>query len=268
MVRKGERIDLGEVVNSAVEEGVEGIIEGRPRFSGQEEFLLQHIDKKKIKTYATNIGKQLQNYKDPKKAEKAIGKFYKDLAGYVASGELLDEKGKEIVLRASWERKARSWFGGGEAKEVLRGEKYLDKVMGSFRDIYRLLKNPDYAQRMPELAKAAATVNDMGFIDAVVNVLYKDGLMDKHKYIFFKKAIRKRAEEGAEYTQQKIQDYIMPQKAAAAILGVLGLATILTTSKITGGAIGASKSDLFGLIAGVLLLVSGIWTWFKKMKQN
>lgn len=261
-----EKIDLGEIVSSAVEEGVEALVKRRPRFSGQEGLLMHYIDKKQVNLYVKNVAKEIQRYKDPKEAKKFIKQFYEDLAGYAASGKLLNKKGKELILRDSWEKRARSWF-GREAREIVKGEKYLDKVMTSFRDIYELLKNGDYAQRMPELAQAVASVYDMGFFDTAVNVLYEDGLMDKKKYGLFKKAIRKRAEAASAYTTQKIQDYLIPQRAAAVILGVLGLATILTTSNITGGIIGVSKTDLFGLISGILLLSSGVWMWFRKTKK-
>lgn len=258
---KQRKLDLGQIVNSAVEEGIDAIIERYPRFADQEELLAHYIDKKKINGYVKGVIKELKTYRDEKKATKFLNEFYNELAGYVAAGEVFSEEGKEVILRESWEKRARRWFTGGAAREVLRGERYLDKVMASFRDLYHLFKTRDYAQRMPELAEAVATVYDMGFADAAVNVLYEKGLMNERRYKFLKNVIAERVKEGAEYTQKKLQDYIVPQKAAAVIFGILGLGVILASNKITGAFIGTSGTNIFTLALGGLLLIIGILLW-------
>src|SRR3989344_3151525 len=107
--QKSKGIDLNKIVNSAIGEGIDAIINIHPRFSGQEELLSSYIDKKRL------------NEKD----------FVNKIAGYVASGKSFKEKGKEIILRESFEKEKHKWFSEGIAREVLNGEKYLDKTMGA-----------------------------------------------------------------------------------------------------------------------------------------
>ena len=196
-----------------------------------------------------------------------MGKLYNATAGHVASGEFFTERGKQLVLRKSFESDSKKWFRGKEAKEILEGEKYLDDVMRSFKELYNLVKSGDYAQRMPELASAVSTVYDMGFADAAVNVLYENGLMDKERYKVFKKAVREKTKQGVEATGKTLTDYLMPEKVAAVVLGVLGLGILTTSNSITGNVIGVSGSTNFiAMILGAVVLGTGVWMFFRKKK--
>ncbi len=261
MAKRGQReqkkIDLGKVINSAVEEGIEAIIEHHPRFKAQEDFLVSHIDKKKLKEHVGEAIEELQEYETETQQIEAIKKLYENTAGYIASGELFTDKGKELVLRKSWERDAKKWFGGGTARDILSGEKYLDDVMGSFRELYSLFKSGDYAERMPELASAVATVYDMGFTDAAVNILYENGLMNKGKYKAFKRAIRERTKQGVKTTEEVLTKYFMPEKVAAGIFGIVGVGIlVLSGANITGNVIGSQLNNSLGILSGVLLLIA------------
>jgi len=266
MVKRGQKkIDLGQVINSAVSEGIEAIIESHPRFSDQEEFLASHIDKKKMNEYLGGAIEQIQGYDNERDQMEALNKLYEETASYVASGELFTERGKETVLRNSFEKNSRKWFRGRPSREILEGEKYLDRVMGSFKELYNLFKSGDHAQRMPELASAVSTVYDMGFTDAAVNVLYETGMMDKRKYQTFKRAIRERTKEGVEYTQGALEKYILPQNVAASVLGFIGLGVLFSANSITGNIIGTSTSTNVGaMIFGAALLGLGVWMFFRK----
>jgi len=257
-------VDLGKIVNSAIEEGIDAIIDKHPRFSEQEELLAHYLDKKTLNHYAKEATEKLQDYTDEKQASKFIGKFYDTMAGYVASGELFTDKGKEIILRKSWGEKSRKFFTGGTAREILDGEQYLDDTMNSFRDLYKLFKTGDYSKRMPQLAEAVATVYDMGFADAAVNVLYENGLMNQNRYKVLKKVITQRTKEGVEKTQETLTEYIVPEKIAASILGIIGLGILLTSNPITGNIIGVSTNINIGaIIFGVAVLGGGVWMFFR-----
>jgi len=266
MAKRGKKkIDLGKVINSAVSEGIEAIIEAHPRFSDQEEFLASHIDKKKLNQYLGEAVETIQGYDNERDQMEALNKLYEGTASYVASGELFTERGKETVLRNSFERDSRKWFRGRPSREVLEGEKYLDRVMGSFKELYNLFKTGDYAQRMPELASAVSTVYDMGFTDAAVNVLYETGMMDKGRYQTFKRAIRERTKEGVEYTQGALEKYLIPEKVAASVLGIFGVGILLKTNSITGSVVGNSAGISMGaMVFGGIILGIGIWMFFRK----
>mgnify|MGYP000439190599 CR=1 FL=1 len=255
--RRGQRVNLSKIINSAIEEGIDAIIKKHPRFTDQEELLLHYLDKKKIKDYLEDY---IKHSDGPIDIKHLINRF----GGYVASGELFNERGKELILRESLGRESIRFFTGRMAREVLRGEKYLDETMRSFKDLYKLFKTGDYAQRMPKLAEAVSTVYDMGFADAAVNILYENGLMNRTKYRAFKRAINERVKQGVEYTQKSLAEYIIPQKVAAVIVGIIGMAVLLASNSITGAVIGAGKTSLSALLFGGLTLIAGIFLWIKK----
>lgn len=285
MARRGNReenrgsgggIDLGKIVNAATAEGIRAIVDKHPDLKGREGTLFSYIDRDKIHDYVQSVGRELQDYRDGDSARRFLDKFYKDLAGHVASGELLTEQGKEAVLRYSWQKKARGWGSGAkEARELLDGEKYLESAVNSFRDLYELMKTGDYAKRMPEVAEALYTLDQMKFSDAAVNILYQNGLMDKKKYKLLKRTIRERTKVAVETIPKHVENYVTgqkeeqaqgyaAQKAAAVIFAVLGLVAALFAHRITGNVIGISGSDWFGLLAGAFFLIAGALLGVKK----
>ena len=266
MAKRGQRkINLGKIIDSAVSEGIGAIIESHPRFTDQEEFLASHIDKRKLNKYVGEAIEAIKEDVTERDQMEALEEMYGTTASYIASGELFTEKGKEVVLRKSWEEGSKKWFRGRGAREILEGERYLDQVMGSFRDLYHLFKTGDHAERMPELASAVSTVYDMGFTDAAVNILYESGLMDEKRYKTFKRAIREKTKKGVETTGESLTKYFMPEKIAASVIGVIGLGVLLSTNSITGNIIGTSTNTNIGaMVLGAAALGIGVWLFFRK----
>ena len=151
-----------------------------------------------------------------------------------------------------------------KVKEAFGGKRQdLNKTVHAFRDLYSMLKSGGYAERMPDLTKAAGTIYDMGFMDTAVDVLKAYGFMDDRKYGTLKKAINSRASEETAKASSSIEQYIMPKqvqeatKATAIIVGIVGF-FLLTSSgnSITGNVIGdmsQTASNIFGI---VLILVA------------
>lgn len=264
-------IDLVKLVNSAVQEGVGAISEAHPRFSP--EFLAQYIDPKRINQYAHKISQKAGEYQEQgRDPREVIEKTYKTLAARVASGKLFNEKGREIVLGESWQKKSRRWFGlfgGGKAREVLEGEKYLDDAMRSFRDIYNLMKSGNYAQRMPELANAVASIYDLGFLDAAANILYQNGQLKEGKYLALKQAIREKTGRRIEQTQEYL-NRTFSQSLAAAVLAIVGLAVLFASYNISGNAVTgnvigtANNSSAAAVIFGLFSFILGIYLFVRK----
>jgi hypothetical protein len=252
----GNQVDLGQLVNSAIQGGIETIVKEHPRFENKQDLLISYLDKKKINDYIKDYMDSSGGRVDPHDLTEKFG-------SYVASGGFFDDKGKEIILSYSLKKDSRGFFGGG-ARKMLEGEKYLDKTMTAFRDLYGMLQKGGYAEKMPELTKAVSTVYDMGFADAAVNVLYAHGLMDEGKYNVLKEAIADRAKEGVEYTNQQLTEMVTPQKAVAAVIGVVGAGILLSSNKLTGAVIGVNETNLLSLVIGGLLLVAGIFFGFKR----
>lgn len=257
---KDQRIDLGSIVNSAIEEGVGAIIKMHPRFADQESLLKNYLDKRKINEYLRDyMTYNLSN--NNALDEKDLTKKF---AGYVVSGEFFDERGQNIILRTGLKEQSKKGFKRGIAREILEGEKYLDDNISAFRDLYQLFQTESNIKRMPKLQEAVATVENMRFADTAINIIYEHGLINKLDYRFLKRAVNERAREGVNYTIKSLKDYVVPQKAAAVVLGVLGLGSLLMNNSITGNVIGVSNPNSFGLLGGILLLVSAFLLWSKK----
>ena len=116
------------------------------------------------------------------------------------------------------------------ARKKLKGEKYLDDVVGAFQDLYSLFKTGDYARRMPEVAGAVTTVYNMGFLDPAVDVLKHYNLIGKRGYNVLKKNIRKETERGVEEAVSGIERYAGYQKVAASILGIFGILILISSA--------------------------------------
>lgn len=263
-----KRISLDRLVNSAVEFGIDALIKNHPRFAAQGDFLKTQIDKTRIGDY---LGEALQKIgaTPGEDRDEAVKELYKETASYVASGELFTEEGKELILRKSLREEAKGWLGGRRARRTLRGEAYLDDVMGSFRDLYNLFSSGDYAQRMPELQSAVTEIYDMGFWDAALNILYENRVMGKGEYHAAKRAIIERTKKGVEKTEQAIRKYFPAEALAASILAVLGFGVLLTSNTITGNAIGISTmTNIPAILWGIAVLAASAGLFLKnKIKK-
>jgi len=263
--RKKKTINVNNIINSAIEEGISAIMEHHPRFKENQEYILRHIDRKKL---SKRVGEIYEKMGAPN--EEKLKYLYEEITNYVASGGAFDEAGKEVILKSGLEEKARSgFFKGFFARRKLAGEKYLDNIVTSFQDLYSLLKSGEYAQRMPEVAEAVTTVYDMGFLDPAVDVLKHYGLIDERKYNTLKKSIREKTKEGTEGVVSGIEKYATYQKVAASIFGILGvLILIVSGAGITGNVIGNLSNSTTGIVGGFLILVSLILFFKGKRKKK
>lgn len=274
---KPAQIAVNELINSAVQEGVGAIVKDHPRFKNYEEFILKHLDKKELnqkfnELYNTILSKKVS----PDDAARYI---HRGLANYVASGALFDDAGKEVILKKSLEEKAKTgFFKGFFARRKLEGEKYLDNTVEAFQDLYGLMQQGKYAERMPEVAESLQTIYDVGFLDPALDILKHYRLIDKSKYNSIKNLVIKKTEEAREGVIKGIEKYATAienrqesdkyqqeekhpyRKAAAFIFGILGIFFLLNSKlEVTGAIIGASKNDS---IMGILLIIISFLLFF------
>jgi len=262
--KENKKSQAGGPVNSAVQQGIESIIEEHPRFANFQDYLLKHLDKKKIEEKAYELYEKVsEKGMNKKDAERYI---YQEITNYITSGSALDEKGKEIILKNSLEEKTgflHKLFHRPESN----GEKYLDNTMEAFHDLYALFKSGDYAQRMPELTESVSVLHDLNFLDPAVDVLKSYGLIDSRKHKFLKENIYKRVGEESKKVTEGIERYIVPQKIAASIMGFVGIILIALNSKITGAVIGNPEARLSGFV-GILILFISLGLFLKSGKRN
>jgi hypothetical protein len=265
--------NLETLINSAIGVGISSIIQTHPRLHGQENNLLKYIDQKTIQTYTKRFAKKYQQL-DEREKPLLAEEFYNTLAGYVASGKLFDNSGKNIVLRNSWKRKAWiPWFGRKAAKEVLQGEEYLDEVTEKFKNLYQIMSSEEYAKSMPELANALKTIYNAGFWDTTINILYESNKINKRKYLTLKRALKEKVEAQEKVAEPYLkEEFQIDQylKTTAVVFGGIGIIVILATalsSTITGNIIGITDSStLPPLIFGICSLIAGIFLGLKIKK--
>lgn len=255
--------ERGDVLNNAINEGLQMLLKMHPRLKGQESYLMQHFDQRKIQESVLRaneaIRKQEINGKelsDERKKELVYGSIIND----VSSGRLFDDSGKEVILRKGLEERVGQGFRRKDAREISRGENYLDKALVAFRDIYAMMKTGDYAQHMPEFAESVSTIYNMGFLDSAVDLLKYHGLVDNNKYKMLKRNVRRKAEEGVTGAEQAINKYSSLKKTTAVLLVISGASFFVSSLKITGNVIGESVNSAFPII-GIVSIFTGIILW-------
>lgn len=256
--KKKEKSNKDDYINSAIEFGIKSIINSHPRFANFQDYLMKHIDENKIKEKVYDLHEEAKEKKLI--GEKAKSFISKNLANYVASGEIIDERGKEVILKNSLEEKT-GLFHRLFSKQKFSGEKYLDNTMEAFQDLYALFKSGDYSQRMPELTESVATLHDMQFLDPAVDVLKSHGLINDKKYKFLKEKIYSKV--GDEYSKvvSGIEKRIIPeayQKIAASIFLGFGAILLISNMEITGAVIGSLKHSIKGIIGIFSMILSAV----------
>jgi hypothetical protein len=271
----GERKNLQQgllenIVNSAANTAAEHLSQKRPRFS--KSFILRYLDPQAIAKYVQKMTPYLEQGK------KSSNQVYRDIAKHIISGDFLNETGKRMIIEHGLEKEATEYLGVKGAKELVEGERYLDKAMSAFRDIYELIKsNEDYANHMPELSKAVTTLYELGFRDASLTALKSQ--LPRDKYIAAKLGMTQVARQAGEYAKKTIESYL-PQTLAASIMALVGIGVLFGVSVInknaittTGNVIGfsnnaISSSSILALFFGAASLIMGVYLFIRKKPKR
>ena len=119
--------EWNQFVNDAANVGIDEIIKQHPVFSDNRNYIIRHIDKRKLMTTAREINYELsfKKWDERKKSEY----LHAAIASAVSTGTLFDDEGKEIILKKSLEEKAgRGFFRGLFARRTLEGENILTRA--------------------------------------------------------------------------------------------------------------------------------------------
>ena len=121
---------LENIVNSAANTAAEILSKERPRFS--KALIAKYLDPKALMEYAKEVAYDLR---EGKMTQKEADDY---LASQIISGKFLNPAGKKFIIESGLEKEAKEVVGKKGAKELLKGERYLDKAMSAFRDVYNL----------------------------------------------------------------------------------------------------------------------------------
>jgi hypothetical protein len=245
-----------EIIASAMNMGIGEIIRIHPRFINSGQFIADHINHDVM----GQMFDQLYTYAVHKKMPKdEIGQYItKGLASYIASGQAFEDKGRERILSSSLEQKASSgYFRGMSARRELAGDKYLDRVIGTWNKIYSTAKAG--GKEVPEkIARPMEYLAGLGFAIPAIEFLEENGLLKRTEYLEMKNNIKKGAYESHSEATQGLREYSQYQKAAV-VIGIIGVALLLASGTSSTGAIigiSAGKNIFFGFIGAVSFIAS------------
>lgn len=88
MVKKGKNQEV-DYMKSAVQNGLNMLINEHPRFAQFQDYLLRHIDQKKMREKIDEVRKRLKD--ERLSDDETAYQVQKDISDYVASGAVLDD---------------------------------------------------------------------------------------------------------------------------------------------------------------------------------
>ncbi|HJZ18849.1 MAG TPA: hypothetical protein VJ208_01990 [Candidatus Nanoarchaeia archaeon] len=259
---KKKRFDPNEIINSAIEDEIDAMLQRHPRFRGFKGYITKHIDRKRLREkvdeiYGKTRGSGLNE-------EQTSLYLRRGIADYVASGAVFDEAGQKVILRKGLEEEAKkpgvlNYFAKRRAQKILEGERKFDSALEAWSEIYQQFKSGNYD--MPELERPLEYLSKAGFSSTAAEILDEAGLINKSQYRKIKRKIRKGFREAEKEAYGGLEKNAGYQKVAASILGILGIGALIASGAsiaLTGGVIGIEnlENNIAGVVSGILLLIS------------
>ena len=246
------KINPNEIFKTETQAGIGEIIRQHPRFKNIGNYIAKHIDHRLVEKRMKSI--YAYAIKEKKPREEIEEYLTNGVADYISSGAAFDRVGKEVILKKGLEEKANSGlFKGFFARRELNGEKYLDKSLDAFNEVYEMFKSGDYD--MPEVEGQLKYLNRLGFAGSAADILKDAGLIGGSQYSKIKGNIRKGAKEATREFGSRLEKYAQ-YKVASSIFGIFGVGLIIASKiGITGNVVGNQISNNPSIIAGAVLLV-------------
>ncbi len=267
MVKEGlER----KAIEGAIEHGLKELV-GRNKylFSGMEDYLNVHIDKKKINSKLSEIYKTIE--------EKNLGdingsKFlYNKLKEYIASGSMFDLRGEEAMLKKGLEKNVEKSLWGRiksffEYLARPKEQKYLERTLKSANELYN-----SFIERKtidsPELKAYGGYMKKTNSLYPLLEVMKEKNIITKNEAKKLYKEVAMGLEKRTEEFKKGLEKYIT-QKIAASVLGIAGISLIALSSRVTGAFIGVSNNTIsnvigVGMMLGSLLLIFNLKKKYK-----
>jgi hypothetical protein len=262
-------------VDSLIIEGVNELAKKRPTFRNSKDYLARHVDRSAVEAHMQFLYQHAQTANMP---DDQATKYIRDgVVDYISNdGGGLDDTGREVILRKSLEAKAGQGFfkgmfkGRRGARKTLASSKYLDKVAGAFGEMHTLLASGMYTENMGTLARDIETVYTLGFMDAALDIMRSDGILDEGKYKVIKRNIDEATRKKYTHVVGSMEEYT--QKMAASIMATLGLVFIAFFGfSMTGNVIGDATTplqDIFGIGVGVVFIILSLMSFTRIRKAK
>jgi hypothetical protein len=242
-------------IGMAVQSGFQNLIKRHPAFGRSPNLVQNYLDRNALRKEIFKISSDAkeQNLDD----EEAMDYIQSGIQNYVGSGQALNEEGKSIIL---------GQYKNPSKKDLsaLHGDEYISGVASAFRSLYDLMSsNKSYAEKMPEAYASLQKLDEAHFLNASVNMLRHEGLLDEATAKDIKTNLEHRARTEAEKVVNSIKSHAtledkVQEKVAASIIGIVGLGAVVSSGmNLTGRAIGdAGSATVFGIVGSVLFIIS------------
>lgn len=262
-------------VDGMIIEGVNELAKKRPTFRNSRDYLARHVDRNAVEAHMQFLYRAAQAQNKPE--AEIPGFIKKGVVQYISDdGGGLDDTGKEIILRKGLEAKAsqgfvKGLFGGRRAaRKQLAGSEYLDKVAGAFGEMHTLLASGMYTENMGTLARDIETVYNLGFMDAALDILRSDGLLDEGKYKAMKRTINEATKKKYTSVVEGIDSYT--QSVAASIMAVIGIIFLAFFGLSINGHVVSDATtplqDIFGIGVGVVFIILSFMSFTRLRKAR
>ena len=255
MAKKSKTVSEEEkLVNYAIQKGVGYLIKEHPLFGGFQQYIADHVNQDGIwNKFNETYSKEIEDGTSRDNAKKIA---YKKIESYIASGNLLDEEGKKVILTEGLKEET-----GGLRKlfhNEMLGEKYLNATINTFKGLDNLMQSGDYAERHKEMADAITKLKDSGFHYAATRILREGGIIDANAEKSMLKMVYKKVDEQPKRVIGELEQKI------AAFVGIL---LVLFNLRITGAVIGGD-SVITGGIVGIFMLLFSLLLYFRPLKRT
>lgn len=276
--QKNKQSKQEQIVNSAIQYGVQELLNQNPIFKGHENLLTNYIDQEKLNGKLNEKLKEIYDAHGEKGkkelSEEDIKYLTTEVADYFVSGEALTDKGREVIIGKGLEGKVSEgfWnrlFGLSKKKSSLDGIKYLNHAIDATNELSYLLKNEGAAKALPNVAKPLAELEKVKLLYPALRVLKANNWIDNTTYNRLADMAYETAKQAPVQIAKAVEEGLHNgyQKVAAAILGVLGVLVIASNLSITGNIIGNIPKTAPNFI-GIILIVGALGLFLFKIKKT
>jgi len=261
--------DVNRAVNSAVEYFMGKVMQQNPMINHDN--IPNYIDSRKIGAFANQLrcSDELAEMDEQDKYEAIVN----GIMGFLGSREGLTPMGRAIISRGGLEARVGKESPG---KRTWKGEQGRDYAIQAAKDIYNAMDKterelaPDYIETLAGMAK-------QGIAAKSAHIYQEYGLISPETHEAIMDERTQRIGEGVEKMVGMTKSYVVGEqdtspssyKAAAAVIGLVGIGIILASETLTtGNVIGGGVSVLGSGIIGAAMILTSLIFLLKRNKKK
>ena len=274
--------EMQGLVDQALYGVMSEVFQRKPLLKYNPDYVTGHLDKDAVGKAIYSL--QEEASKNNWDAKRFKDEFQKKVIYLAESGEAFDETGKKVFTkRNSLESRTRvsgpvDLFKGRKRRAYARSDLEIDEAINREGPaVYELskivLSNQRYIQRHPELAQRLLKVSDNLTTNYnAVNIMEAEGILTGRKAREMRAGIYKGMREAEQYAVKHLEEAILGERVAAAVLGVIGLGALAVNfsnfaSLGTAAVTGIAGNFAVTSIVGIGLLIASLGLFINSFKR-